>query len=188
VGLGRAASGAAPLRATRADAEGKTQLLEAGPAPAKRRSVLPLALGALVLVGAGGVYALFGHHSGTVAPETPSTDAPPDTARPPAPTGERPSRPSIRPAVAGARIGARLNDWFDRIDALDGVTLRDSAKAAFDTPGVAAKDRALAAYLVANAYAKLDDRAHGCEWARRAASLDAAVRSYPALVQSLCQP
>ena len=57
-----------------------------------------------------------------------------------------------------------------------------------DSPGVSSKDRALAAYLVANAYAKLDDRARGCEWSRRAASLDATVRSYPALVQSLCQP
>ena len=79
-----------------------------------------------------------------------------------------------------------MNDWFDRIDNLTGAMLRDSAKAVFDAPGVVPKDRALAAYLVANAYAKLDQRSPGCEWARRAVSLDASVRSYLALVQSLC--
>jgi hypothetical protein len=150
-----------------------------------------LALGALVVIGAGGAYVLFAHRGDAVAPAAPGVTIRPDTVPSPAPTPTAP-----RPAVTGARvaatpaapIGVRLNNWFDRIDELDGVTLRDSAKAAYDTPGVTAKDRALAAYLVANAYAKLDDRAGGCEWARRAAGLDAAVRSYPALVQSLCQP
>jgi protein kinase-like protein len=193
VGLDRGAGATAPLPATRANPDGKTQLLEPQRTPPQRRSVLPLVLSALVLVGAGGAYALFARHAATAAPETPGAAAPRDTVLPPRPGGERPARSSARPAVArvpaipAAQIGARLNDWFDRIDGLDGATLRDSSKAAFDTPGVSAKDRALAAYLVANAYAKLDDRAQGCEWARRAASLDATVRSYPALVQSLCQ-
>jgi len=182
VGLGRGAGATAPLAATRADADAQTRLLDAGRTPTKRRSVVPLALGALVLVGAGGGYALFVRHTSTPAPEAAGAAARPDTLRPPPPTaGARAS------AALAAPVGQRLNDWFDRIDALDGVTLRDSARAVFDTPGVTAKDRALAAYLVANAYAKLDDRAGGCEWARRAAGLDAAVRSYPALVQSLCQ-
>jgi eukaryotic-like serine/threonine-protein kinase len=200
-GLGR---GAAPgaLRATRADAEGKTQLLDTGrtkagagtrpgPAPPKRRSALPLTVGILVLVGAGGAYALFGRRDATVVrvPQPDTVQALPQ----PAPTpdaGRRATTPRTiprRPAIPAAQVEARLNDWFDRIDALDGVTLRDSATAAFNTPGVSAKNRALAAYLVANAYAKLEARAQGCEWARRAASLDGAVRSYPVLVQSLCQ-
>jgi serine/threonine-protein kinase len=183
-GLGRGAGAAAPLPPTRADADGKTQLLApTRPIPAKRRPVLPLALGAIVLVGAGGGYALFGRHGGTAAPVNPAAAAPPIAAPPATSTVvDRPRPPSTVP------VAVRLNDWFDRIDALDGATLRDSAKAVFDTPGVAAKDRALAAYLVANAYAKLDDRAQGCQWARRAAGLDAGVRSYPALVQSLCEP
>jgi eukaryotic-like serine/threonine-protein kinase len=198
VGLGRAAA-AAPMPITRADADGKTQLLDAArtralaaspaaPAPAKRRAMVPLALGALVLLGAGGAYAVFAHHDQTVVPESAGAAAPRDSVQHPAPPAVRTAASDTRPgAIPAAQVGTRLNDWFDRIDALDGITLRDSAKAAFDTPGVTIQDRALAAYLVANAYAKLDDRAQGCAWARRAASLDAAVRSYPALVQSLCQ-
>jgi hypothetical protein len=57
----------------------------------------------------------------------------------------------------------------------------------YDAPGVSVKNRALAAYLVANAFAKLDDRTQGCEWARRAATTDPATRSYAALSQSLCR-
>jgi hypothetical protein len=177
------------MPATRADADGKTQLLAPSqPTAAKRRPVLPLALGALVLVGAGGAYALLGRRGDTRTPVAAGVEAPPAEALP----STTPARPIVTDARAPAQpaipVAAQLNDLFDRIDALDGVTLRDSAKAVFDTPGVAPKDRALAAYLVANAYAKLDDRARGCEWARRAAGLDAVVRSYAALVRSLCEP
>lgn len=202
VGIGRGGAAAA-VPVTRADIEGRTQLLDtprtktvAAPSPpAKRRSVLPLAVGVVALVGAGGAYALFGRHAEPVVPEatgataqretvlpTPMVPAP-EPAPPPAP--KRTSPVSARPAVP---VATHLNDWFDRIDEMDGAALRDSAKAVFDTPGVTPTDRALAAYLVANAYAKLDDLAQGCDWARRAASLDENVRSYPALVQSLCQP
>jgi serine/threonine-protein kinase len=189
MGLGRGAGAAAPMPATRADADGKTQLLAPSqPTAAKRRPVLPLALGALVLVGAGGAYALLGRRGDTRTPVAAGVEAPPAEALP----STTPARPIVTDARAPAQpaipVAAQLNDLFDRIDALDGVTLRDSAKAVFDTPGVAPKDRALAAYLVANAYAKLDDRARGCEWARRAAGLDAVVRSYAALVRSLCEP
>ena len=44
----------------------------------------------------------------------------------------------------------------------------------------------LAAYLVANAYAKLDQRTNGCTWAQKAVGLDGSQRSYAALVTSLC--
>ncbi len=64
-GLGRGAAAAVP--ATRADADGKTQILtpSARPAPAKRRSALPMALGAIVLIGAGGAYALWARRDAT---------------------------------------------------------------------------------------------------------------------------
>jgi serine/threonine-protein kinase len=192
-GTGRGAA-AAPMPATRADVDGKTQLLSPArpPAPAvaaKRRPILPFALGAIVLVGVGGGYALLGRSNDTRTAAVPETGAAPDTT-PTATSGP------LHPAVTVARVPAKpsvpvakqLNDLFDRIDALDGATLRDSARALFDMPGVSARDRALAAYLVANAYAKLDDRVQGCQWARRAAGLDAGVRSYPALVHSLCEP
>jgi hypothetical protein len=90
--------------------------------------------------------------------------------------------------VDPTHANARLNAWFDGIDTLSGVRLRDLATPVFNAPGVATADRALAAYLVANAYAKLDDRLQGCAWARRAVDLDPGVRSYGALVRSLCPP
>jgi serine/threonine-protein kinase len=167
-------AGTAVLPPTRADGDAKTALLTT-PAP-RRRSLVPVVLGAVVVVAAGGGYALFGR---TRTPDTASRDTttpaavPPDTASRAAPS-------------APASATARLNDWFDRIDDIPGAALRDSARAVFDTPGLGATDRALAAYLVANAYAKLEQRAAGCEWARRAAGLDAGVRSYQVLARSLC--
>jgi serine/threonine-protein kinase len=201
VGLGR---GAGPVTHVDADA-GRTQLLGAGrtavlpdsrpmpktttTAPAKRHTLLPVAVGAVALLGAGGGYVLFGHRGGTTRPDTTGTAAMRDTARAGSTAPRTPTRTLARPVgVDPAKAGALLNGWFDRIDNLDGATLRDSAQAVFDSPGVASTDRALAAYLIANAYAKLDDRARGCEWSRRATSLDPGVRSYAALVQSLCQP
>ena len=87
-----------------------------------------------------------------------------------------------------AKADSVLNALFDRIDDLSGPALRDSALAVFNSPGVSDKDKALAAYLAANGHAKLDDPARGCDWARRAVSLDPTQRSYSALVQSICQP
>ena len=208
-GLGRGAGGATPIRVTRAgaSAEGKTQLMDAGGTvtlvtpqpPAKRRSLVPAIAGAVVLLGAGGGYVLWGHR-GTTGPDTahaPTASATMrrDSAAPPrdssgggraTATAGRDHGTTRTPGIDPRKAGALLNGWFDRIDDLSGALLRDSAQAVFDTPGVAAKDRALAAYLVANAYAKLDQRSRGCDWARRAASLDGGARSYPALVQSLC--
>ena len=180
----------------------------AGGARAPRRAFLGAAVGVVALLGVGGGYVLLGHHASVPGPAVASARAAADSARgdsvpeprdrgpatpgPVAPLSRAPRATSAgAPRVAAlpvdpARAGALLNDWFDRIDSFNGITLRDSAQAVFDAPGVAPKDRALAAYLVANAYAKLDQRAPGCAWARRATSLDPGVRSYPALVQSLC--
>ena len=206
LGLGRGAP-VVPLPATRADAA-KTEVLagRSAPAPraAKRRTLVPVALGAAAVLGAGGVYLAEGHRGGAaIQPPSPSsppadtapalaaTASPPAVSSPPATTPGRtvardPSAPHR--ATDAASAGARLNAWFDKIDDMDGATLRDSAKAVYALAGVTPPDRALAAYLVANAYAKLDDRTQGCEWARRAATIDPATRSYPALVQSLCTP
>ena len=223
VGLGRGVGAGAPIPATVAGVEGKTQLLDVGKTtamgvaerptqptatsvmPAKRRSLVPAIAGVVVVLAAGGGYLVLGRRgagsSADAAPAAVTVDtshraAARDTAvattpPPPARTTEHPAPPALHTAAHSATIDpakadAMLNDWFDRIDNLDGATLRDSAKAVFDAAGVTAKDRALAAYLIANAYAKLEQRSQGCEWARRAVSLDPSVRSYPALVQSLC--
>jgi eukaryotic-like serine/threonine-protein kinase len=208
VGLGTAGP-IAPLPATRADLGGKTEVLTPGqgtashPAPSapKRGALVSAVVGAVVLLGAGGFYLLAGHRSVAASPQvvaTPPPDTTPAASPSAAPTAAGPSASPTRapapdstprrPVADPAHVSTLLNGWFDRIDDMDGATLRDSAKAIFNLSGVATADRALAAYLVANAYAKLDDRGHGCEWARRAATLDPATRSYPVLVQSLCSP
>lgn len=174
--------------------------------PAKRGALVPAAIGIVVLLGAGGAYLVLGHPrasahaqasggADTTIPVVSARDSTPVRVAPPAvSTADRTPRIATvaTPAAGGhldpAAAGVMLNNWFDRLDDIDGAVLRDSAKDVFNSPGVAAKDRALAAYLVANAYAKLDDRGQGCRWARQATSLDPGVRSYPALVQSLCTP
>jgi hypothetical protein len=161
---------------------------------ARRRSLLPAIAGAIVLVGAGGAYLVYARRGQAHADTMPVTLPPPRADSTPVPTATPTSLPTHRagPAptrgVDATRAEALLNTWFDRLDSLDGATLRDSATLVYDSPGVSAKDRALAAYLVANAYAKLDDRAQGCDWARRAVASDPATRSYAALSQSLCRP
>jgi hypothetical protein len=209
VGL-KATAAAPPLPATRAD-EGKTQILDAGPAvaaprptprsgsrpAAKRRSLVPAIAGSIVLVGGGGGYMLYAHRGQASADTTrvtlppqraDSTLAPPPVAIPTRLSTRERGRPAPRSGIDAARAEALLNGWFDRIDNLDGATLRDSATLVYDSPGISAKKSALAAYLVANAYAKLDDQTRGCEWARRAVATDPTTRSYAALSQSLCRP
>jgi serine/threonine-protein kinase len=202
-----------PLPATRADGNDSTQLLEgprgtlvtqprptpptAGQPPARRRSLVPAAVGVVVLIGAAGAYALLGRRGGAAGREPAAPVQSRDTSAPAAlaPADRRPPAAPSTPRVVmrasdvdPAQANARLNAWFDGIDTLSGSTLRDLATPVYSAPGVATADRALAAYLVANAYAKLDDRQQGCEWARRALSLEGSVRSYGALVRSLCQP
>jgi len=197
VGL-RTAGAAAPLPATRAD-DGKTQMLPtpraAAPPARERRSLVPAIAGALVLLGVGGGYLLYTHRGqarpdGAQASALPVARTDSTLASVAIPTSlstpERP-QPAAKRGIDPTRAAALLDDWFDRIDSLDGATLRDSARLVYDAPGVSVKNRALAAYLVANAFAKLDDRTQGCEWARRAATTDPATRSYAALSQSLCR-
>lgn len=208
VGLGGGPGFAVPLPTTRADA-GRTEVLgtarkrpdtgDRAQATGPRRALVPAAIGVVVVLGAG-FYFVTSHRSSAASPQA----AAPETTPAPSASVASPAPPTGTPAptpmpslphesapvhqVAGdpARATVLLNGWVDRIDDMDGATLRDSAKAIYALTGVATPDRALAAYLVANAYAKLDDREQGCDWARRAATLDPSTRSYAALVQSLC--
>jgi len=204
LGLTGATPTDALVPATRAS-DARTQLLNAEktavtvappraqPAARSRRTAV---IGAVVvLVAAGGGYTLYAHHqpppqvTAAAHDSAPATAPRVDTSRvvsQPAAHVPGETRPSSAPAIDAALATKLLNDWVDRIDAIDGAVLRDSARAVYETHGLASKDRALAAYLVANAYAKLEDRAQGCDWARRALTLDSRSRSYAALSQSLC--
>ena len=215
----KAVAGSAPTRggaipATREFAEGATQLLDTKRAPSgrtvplpaqKRRSLVPVVIGAVVLLGGGGAgMFLLGSNkqdgNGTAtAPDSTQQDtaAGRSDGRTVGPSGTRdPARtvtnPRPGPSNTAARINlAQANDALfalvEKLDekTLDARTVRDSALAIHDAAGITAKDKALAAYVIANAYANLNDKAAGCRWAQTAARIEQA-QEYTVLVQSLC--
>jgi hypothetical protein len=216
-GVGRAASAGIPqTRAPATDTEGKTQLLDtsagggltqrlsakrtpAGAATAKKRSMVPVAVGVVVVLAAGGAWMVMsgGPKTNGVSPDTAGVVTNPQTAdsgrkATGTPAGRNrdsttPTPPRPRPAgVDPARAGDSLNTLFENIDDLSGGTLRDAALDIFNAPGVSNKDKAMAAYLVANGFSKLSDQGKTCEWAQRAVALERTSRSYNALQQSTC--
>jgi hypothetical protein len=215
--LGAAEAKAAPVAATRTS-------MGARRAPPRKRSPVPLIVGAVVVVG-GGVGAwlfLNSPDGGPAGPDTTTSTSgalpapsnqggiatPGDTQRfvtqggtttplggrtetetsTPAGGGERRTAPprSVDPAGAFAALDSLFEGLDSRI--LQPTVVRDSALRIYNGPGVSEKDRGFAAYVAANAYAALDDRATALEWARKAVTHDPASRAYPALVQSLSGP
>ncbi|HEY3279016.1 MAG TPA: serine/threonine-protein kinase [Gemmatimonadales bacterium] len=177
------------------------------PPKAKKRSLVPLVVGVVVVLGGGGAgaVAILGGN------KTNGTGAvPQDTARSPAErqtgdsqnahrvttlanrdTATRTTTPPVRPppprtGIDPARASDSLDVLLDKVDDLSGAMLRDAALDIYNATGVSSKNKAMAAYLVATGFAKLSDQGRTCDWARAAVRLDAASRSYPALVQSAC--
>jgi serine/threonine-protein kinase len=220
-GLGAAAL-RTPVPVTRASAEGATQLLPGAgakrvsarrdpvPAPRARRLLVPIAIGAVVLLGAGGagMVLLDGtkqdvglQHPDTAASRS-GVPAGPDSSRLAAGRRAESTRVQPRPESTAARPGpaataridpvraaTALNVLFDRLDAktLDARLIRDSALTLYDAASVSTVDKAFAAYVVANAYAALDDRANACRWARQATARDTK-EFYTVLERDLCAP
>jgi serine/threonine protein kinase len=216
-GLGRGATAAIPHTRSGADTEGKTQLLDtsagatqrlsakrppgAVASPSRKRSLIPVAVGVVVVLAAGGAWvALSGRENNNrVLPDTAATLTNPQhadsgrkaTGTPPGRSRDTATRTPPRPGpTAGginpARAGDSLNTLFDRIDDLTGAMLRDAALDIYNTVGVSDKNKAMAAYLAATGFSKLSDQAKTCEWARRAVALESSSRSYNALQQSTC--
>jgi eukaryotic-like serine/threonine-protein kinase len=65
------------------------------------------------------------------------------------------------------------------------MAVRDTALAYYDATGVPTKARADAAYVIANAYHALQNRAEALRWARLAASMDPSDSAYRTLVDAL---
>ena len=213
-----AATPAAAVPATRADQDAKTQVLDAGArvpggratptlptpvaaaAPPRGRSRIPAVLGGVALLGVGtAAVVLLGGRQALPAVETRADSAPAasagvaarDTSRTAAPAGTVLPRGSA--GLNPARAAALLDDLFDAVtDTLrtDGTLrmARDSASHIFAAAGVGTDDRAFAAYVVANAFAALDDRRTACRWAQQAVQLKASVAAYGALGRALCGP
>ena len=92
--------------------------------------------------------------------------------------------------IDAARAYDLVDDLFDKFrnKVLAAATIRDSALDIYRAPGVRPKDRAFAAYVASNAYARLDDRGKACQYARESARLDPDNHPYQVLQNSLCQP
>ncbi len=219
-GIGREPSAAIPRTragAGAADTEGKTQLLDTAagatqrlsakrapggaPSPSKKRSMVPVAVGVVVVLAAGGAWVALsgGEKNNAVSPDTAAMRTTPQnadsgrtgTGAPAGRNHETGTRTPPRPGPTGidpARAGDSLNTLFDKIDDLSGGMLRDAALDIYNAAGVSSKDKAMAAYLVANGFSKLSDQAKTCEWAGRAVTLEPSSRPYNALKSSTCGP
>jgi hypothetical protein len=76
-----------------------------------------------------------------------------------------------------------LNEQVDR----DPNGARDSATVLYNADAVAKTDKAMAAFVIANAYWKLGNRPQGCTWIRRAQTLDPATPTFATVAQTQCQ-
>jgi len=211
---GRPVEGAVPHTRSRGDTEGKTQLLDPTgggptqrisaqqPGSAKRRSLIPAAIGVTALLAAGGAWmALRGNvaHDTATDPGGRQTDSVRSLANRDSGQGDRrsalpppppPPRPPPAPAaslrfnLAGA--GAALTELLDSIDSYSNKMVRDSASAFYNAPGISKSDKAMAAFVIGNTYFQLQDRAQGCSWIRRAGSIDPSSSVYSTLVRAQC--
>ena len=174
----------------------------------KRRPMIPIAAGAAVVVLAGGAYALFGrghapapNPAATIRDTTHQTAALPgnDTNRLSRPdtTKTTPKHPETTPRPRPGGTPAETVDSARAFDALDAIftrfqdstiatdLARDSVSRIYNGTHVAPKDRAYAAYILANVSARLNDRRTATQWARTAVQLDPGSNAYAQLVHDL---
>jgi hypothetical protein len=86
--------------------------------------------------------------------------------------------------AANARL--LLDKLVDTLEPRTARLVLDSARDIFNARGLASKEKAYAAFVVANALFQANDRAKGCEWVRTATELDSLRESYRKLLDQ-CQ-
>ena len=220
-GVGRSTTGGVPqTRAGITDTEGKTQLLDtsagltqrisatraAPPTPPspKKRSLIPVAVGVVVVLAAGGAWVALsgGQKNNAVLPDTaaaPTNRQSTDSGRRGTGTpgglhqtqtlANRDTTPRrVEPPRGGSVDLTRAHDALDnlfleRLDSATALMVRDSALRFYRAPGISATDKAYAAFVVGNAFFSLKtdsikNRTNGCEWVRTAADLDPANTAY----------
>jgi len=182
---GRPGSAAVPQTGSGLDTEGKTQLLDTmgdaterisakRPAPPRKRSLIPVALGVVViLAGAGAWVALNGGSKtgggggGTrVSRDTAATQTTRQTGN-----GQRSGRqpgPVVtkeRPAVDSAVMDRQLGNVMELVlDPKTSDTGRDQATAIYNNNGAPPTLRAQAAFMVAQAFLLDGKNAEACRW------------------------
>ena len=206
--------GVAP--ATREVVEGRTQLLDShetkaqaarrAPAPKAKRSLVPILVGVIAVLGVGGGgWVLFGRNTSAaptdstpimtpdstklvtasdtskqsppVQPETTPLSQP--VSRDSAKTTRPPVVPST-PQIDPSRAGDILDALIDR----PAQVIVDSAQLVYNTRGVTTGDKAFAACLVAQAHRTLGDREAALRWARLGLNLNSGLTSCQDVVQN----
>ncbi len=208
--------GVAP--ATREVVEGRTQLLDSHETKAQaarraakpKRSLVPVLVGVVaVLAAGGGGWVLFGRNTsaapndstaqtildtGKVAiipdtnPTTPSRPPAGDSGRPVVRDSAKPTLLTNRtPTIDVSRAFDLLDDMMlNRLNAGTAPWIRDSALKFFNAPGIGQKDKAYAAFVAANALFNMNDKIRGCGLVQTAIDLDPTSTVYPAL-RAQCQ-
>ena len=224
-GIGRSTTGGVPqTRAGITDTEGKTQLLDTSagltqrisatrgsppsPPSPKKRSMVPIAVGVVAVLAAGGAWVALsgGQKNNAVSPDTaairPDTQNA-DSSRRGTGTPTRGNSQTLAnrdlgtrrgsetptgktPVVSPARAAAALDSLNEMVDARPGFA-RDSAMVLYNAATVTATDKAMAAFVIANTFWKQGDRPQGCQWITRAKTLDPATPTYTTIAQGQCQ-
>ncbi|OLC06415.1 MAG: hypothetical protein AUH42_05760 [Gemmatimonadetes bacterium 13_1_40CM_70_11] len=204
------------IPATRGDAESKTHLLEkplpltaarkSAPGATRKRSPVPIVVGAVVVLGGGGAaVALLGGHKANgnaVRPDTANRivanqrDSARQDARQPtnrSSVGTRTGAPvssltgAGHPSLDIAAARRALEDLRDKLldEKLSPAATRDSALRFYYAAAVPQLDRAFAAQLVTQTYLQQDNRDKAYEWALNASRYAPNDTGYASLVRQL---
>ena len=173
-------------------------------APAEKKSrLVPVGVAVAVIALGGGAWAVFArkpapipaatlrdtttHQTAAVPGGTDTTRlSRPDTApRRPGPGG-RTAAPGPGPSLNVALADSMLNVMLDSVASDNATRYQDSATRFYNAPGIATKDKALAAFVIANTHWTNGERAAGCRWVRTAQQLDPSVPTYGNIAQTQC--
>jgi serine/threonine-protein kinase len=196
---------------TRGDADAKTQLLDPSAATpttrfsapvrptSKKRPLVAIALGLVVVIGGAGAWVVLSGGNEANGKEADSSAVSRDTARFSSPTdtttrasrqGSQTRPPAAPPAgsrIVVALAGDALNELMDSVDSYQTTMVRDSARVLFEASGIATKDKALAAFVIANTFFKAKDRVQGCGWVKQASVIDPSSSVYARFLEEQCR-
>jgi serine/threonine-protein kinase len=169
--------------------------------PIKKRSLVPAVISVVAVLGAGGAWvALSGgqkpigipnvvHDTAATASGRQSGGITTLAARDTSARRTLPTPPPAPPAALRfnlARAEDALNDLMDSLDVYPNKMIRDSATALFNARGISARNRAMAAFVIGNTYFQVQNRTTGCDWVRRASTIDPSRTMFSTFISAQC--